>query len=74
MPSRIHASALKALSLMVSKSAATQLSLTIFESTEQCARTNPGFCWGGSLVDAFLGGCDSVFDCNLEVNRVFCAN
>jgi hypothetical protein len=54
--------------------AATQLSVIISESTEQCARTNPGFCWGGSLVDGFLGGSDLVFACNLEVNRVFCAN
>jgi hypothetical protein len=31
--------------LMVSDSAATQLSMMISESTELCARTNTGFIW-----------------------------
>jgi hypothetical protein len=36
---------LEALSLMVSESAATQLSVMISDLIELCARMNPGFSW-----------------------------
>jgi len=67
---RIHASALEALSLMVSESAATQLSVMIFDQQGLCAQTNPGFTCGGSLVDCFWVGSDSVFARDFAVYRV----
>jgi hypothetical protein len=60
-----------AVSVIASKSTATTLSVTIFESTELCAQTNPCFNLGGSLLDGILGGSDSVFSCYFRVKRVF---
>jgi hypothetical protein len=50
---RIHASALQAVSVMISKSAATQLSLTISECTGVCALTSPCVSSWSSFGDDF---------------------
>jgi hypothetical protein len=67
-------SALEALPLMVSQSAATQLSVMISNLTELCERTNPGFNCGGSLVDVFLRGIDSFSLAISKSTGSFCAN
>jgi hypothetical protein len=43
----------EAVSLMVSELAATQLSGMISDQKGMCARLNPSFTYGGSLVDYF---------------------
>jgi len=67
---RLHASPMEAVSLMVSESTATQLSVMIFNQQGLCERTNPGFTCGGSLVDCFWVGIDSVFARDFAVYRV----
>jgi hypothetical protein len=43
--------------------------VTISESTELCARTNPGFSWGGSLIDGFCVGRYLAIADDFRVNK-----
>jgi hypothetical protein len=67
---------------MISKSAATQFSVMIIESTRipsqhglfpsqqgQCAHTEQSISWGSGFVGNFQGGNDSVFGDDYRVTR-----
>jgi hypothetical protein len=79
---RNRASGGEAVSAMISKSAATQFSVTIMESTGidestgiitestgLCAHTEQSISWGSGFVDNLQGGSDSVFSDDYRVNR-----
>jgi hypothetical protein len=57
----------EALSLMVSESAATQLSVTISDQQGLCAWTKPSVSWGRSFGDDFRAVSDSFFGGDFRV-------
>jgi hypothetical protein len=67
VPWWIHASDLEALSLMVSESAATQLSVMIPSQEGLFAQMKPSISWGSSCDDNFRVGSDSDFGDNFWV-------